>query len=240
MDSGGARTGRRIDSLRARVYGDVLARIRHGEVADDERLVDTEIAARLGVSRMPVREALLQLSHEGYLVGTTRGFMRPRLTLDDVADIFEVRRLLEPRAAALAAQGLDAAGLERLSAARTDAEAALAAGDADLLFRANVAFRDAWMGAVRNRRLIAAIARFVDHVQIVRLTTLRDRDTQPLVVEGLERLEEAFARGDGVAAHDRMARFIDTAEERFRRLAAVDAAGVIDSAGSVAAAAASR
>lgn len=238
MDKGLDTPARRSDSLRARVYGEILERIRRGDVAQDERLVDVDIAARLGVSRMPVREALLQLTHEGYLVGTTRGFMRPRLTLDDVADIFEVRRLLEPRAAAHAARDLTEAGIARLRAAVEDAERALAATDADLLFRANVAFRNEWMGAVRNGRLTSAISRFIDHVQIVRLATLTDPETQPIVVAGLHGLADAFARHDGVAAHDRMARFIDTAEERFRRLAAVDADGGIDFAGSIAAAAA--
>jgi DNA-binding GntR family transcriptional regulator len=238
MDTGGDTRSRRTDSLRSRVYGEILDRIRRGDVAQDDRLVDVDIAARLGVSRMPVREALLQLTHEGYLVGTTRGFMRPRLTLDDVADIFEVRRLLEPRAAAHAARDIDDAGVARLREAVAEAEAALAAADVDLLFHANVAFRDEWMGAVRNARLTSAIYRFIDHVQIVRLATLHDPETQPIVVEGLRRLADAFARRDGVAAHDRMARFIDTAEERFRRLAAVDADGGIDFAGSIAAAAA--
>ncbi len=41
---------------------------------------------------MPAREALLRLANEGYLVGTTRGFVTPRLGLDDIREIFEVRR----------------------------------------------------------------------------------------------------------------------------------------------------
>ncbi len=236
MEGVGGKGPKRGESLRGRVYEDVLGRIRRGEVGQDDRLVDTEIALRLGVSRMPVREALMQLVSEGHLVGTTRGFMRPRLTLADVADVFEVRRLLEPRAAAQAAQILDAEGIRRLRDALERAEAAVASGDTEALFDANVDFRAAWMGAVRNGRLAAAIARFVDHVQVVRFATLTDPETQPIVAAGLRRLYEAFAARDGVAAHDRMARFIDTAEERFGRVAAVDADGTIDFAGSVAAA----
>ena len=123
-------------SLRAQIYQDIRDRIHHGGLGPNDRLVDVEIAGNLGVSRMPVREALLQLTHEGYLVGTTRGFMLPTLTPTDVANIFEVRRCLEPRAAAHAARNLDAAGMERLAAALTDAETAVATADADLLFQA--------------------------------------------------------------------------------------------------------
>ncbi|WP_353038913.1 GntR family transcriptional regulator [Mesorhizobium sp. M1300] len=49
-------------------------------MAPGQKLVDVDIAARLGISRMPVRDALMQLVHEGYLVGTTRGFTLPTLT----------------------------------------------------------------------------------------------------------------------------------------------------------------
>ena len=103
-------------SLRAQIYEDIRDRIHRGALGANDRLVDVEIAGNLGVSRMPVREALLQLTHEGYLVGTTRGFMLPTLTPTDVANIFEVRRCLEPCAAAHAARTLDTAGMERLAA----------------------------------------------------------------------------------------------------------------------------
>lgn len=205
----------RNGSLRARIYQEIRDRIHRGGVAQDEKLVDVDIANRLGVSRMPVREALLQLTHEGYLVGTTRGFMLPRLTAADVANIFEVRRCLEPRAAAHAARTIDETGMARLAAALEDGEKAAATGDAELLFQANVRFRSCWLEAVGNDRLASAIARFADHVQVVRLGTLTHLPTQAVVVAGMRKLYEAFARRDSMAAFDHMTRFIETAEERF-------------------------
>ncbi len=202
-------------SLREKVYRDVRDRIHRGQVGADERLVDVEIAGQLGVSRMPVREALLQLMHEGYLVGTTRGFMLPRLTPEDVANIFEVRRCLEPRAAAHAARDLDADGIARLAEALSDAERAVEAGDAQLLFQANASFRRAWLQAVRNDRLATAIARFADHVQVVRFGTLAHLPTQAVVLAGMRRLYGAFSGNDSLAAFDEMTRFIQAAEERF-------------------------
>src|SRR5215213_1180333 len=98
---------KRPGSLRERIYTDLRVRLQRCEFGPDDRLVDVDVASTYGTSRMPVREALLQLVNEGYLVGTTRGFMVPVLTQDDVRDIFEVRKLLEPRAAAHAARDLD-------------------------------------------------------------------------------------------------------------------------------------
>ena len=202
-------------SRRAQIYDQSRDRIHRGALGANDRLVDVEIAGNLGVSRMPVREALLQLTHEGYLVGTTRGFMLPTLTPTDVANIFEVRRCLEPRAAAHAARTLDAAGMERLAAALKDAEHAVATADAELLFQANVRFRRSWLEAVDNDRLASAIARFADHVQVVRLGTLTHQPTQTIVLAGMRRLYDAFANRDSMAAFDHMTTFIQHAEERF-------------------------
>jgi len=203
------------DSLRERIYADLRVRLQRCEFGPDDRLVDVDVAARYGTSRMPVREALLQLVNDGYLVGTTRGFAIPTLTLDDVRDIFEVRKLLEPRAAASAARDLDARAEKALTRALQDARTSVAAGDAESLIAANIDFRAGWLAAVRNQRLATTIARFVDHVQTVRLGTLRQAATRQVVLEGLEELHEAFRRRDPIAAGDRMATFIAAAERAF-------------------------
>lgn len=202
-------------SLRERVYREIRDRIHHGEIGPDDRLVDVDIANRLGVSRMPVREALLQLMHEGYLAGTTRGFTIPKLTAQDVADIFEVRRCLEPRAAAHAARTITEQGMADLRLALQDAERATQTEDADLLFQANVHFRRCWLDAVENKRLATAIARFADHVQVVRLRTLSHAPTQTVVLVGMRNLYNAFVARDAIAAFDHMMSFISSAEERF-------------------------
>ena len=91
-------------SLSTAAYDYLLARLRSGIPGASERLVEADIANHLGVSRVPVRQALLQLVAEGYLVSTPRGYKMPTLTPQDVDDVFELRLLLEPRAAALAAR----------------------------------------------------------------------------------------------------------------------------------------
>lgn len=205
----------RGDSLRARVYNEVLTRLKRGDIATGERLVDVALAATLGISRMPVREALLQLTHEGYLIGTSRGFMIATLTPGEIADIFEVRRLLEPRAAANAARDLTPAARKELAAALLEARRALASGDVSRMSQANSQFRGAWLTDLRNRRMAETIARFADHVQIVRLGTLANVETQRVVVNGLEQLFEAFSRRDPLTVHDRMLSFITRAEESY-------------------------
>lgn len=207
-------------NLSTQAYEALRERVRRGLISPDDRLVDTEIASQLAVSRMPVREALLQLVAEGYLVSTARGYRIPTLSQQDITEIFEVRRMLEPRAAALAARDLTPDDAQRLGAALAEARTAVATGDFSGLFHANVDFREAWLGAVRNSRLSATISRFVDHVQTVRFGTLHDPATQRVVLDVLTELHDAMVRHDSVVAQDTMQRFIDAAERSFAAHAA--------------------
>ncbi len=91
------------------------------------------------------------------------------------------------------------AGLE-LSAARAAIDAALG---------------NAWLGRVRNKRLAATIARFVDHVQTVRLSTLSNAQTRQVVLDGLIRLHQALVRRDEAGARACMAEFMQEAEHAY-------------------------
>jgi DNA-binding GntR family transcriptional regulator len=205
----------RRDSLSERIYFELRGKVQRSEVAPEFRFVDVDIATEYGTSRMPAREALLRLANEGYLVGTTRGFMVPRLSLDDIRDVFEVRRLLEPRAAANAAQHLDNQAEQDMSRALQEASLAAERHDANRMILANIAFRQAWLAKVRNRRLADTIGRFVDHAQTVRLKTLQTESTRTVVLNGLKSLHSAFMRHDPISVNDRMVAFMAAAEDAF-------------------------
>jgi DNA-binding GntR family transcriptional regulator len=203
---------------RQRIHDTIRGRILRGEVAPDERLVDTAIAAEMGVSRMPVREALMQLVSEGYLEGTTRGFVLPRLGHNRISEIFLLRRLLEPRAAASAVQALTEADLAVLRRAVSDAEATLTSADFETFYRASEAFRDAWLRVVPNGELRSAIQRYAGQVQAVRLITMRDPQAHRVIVAGQHDLLQAFERRDALGAADRIERFVLEAEVSWLRL----------------------
>lgn len=205
-------------SLSAIAYDALRNRLRTGLLTPEDRMVDLEIAAQLGMSRMPVREALLQLVAEGVLVSTARGYRIPTLDARDVMEVFELRKLLEPRAAALAARDLSRTGISQLNTALDEARAAQASADFPRLFRANVDFREIWLGAVRNKRLAAVVTRCSDQVLTVRMSTLREPEIHPIVVARLQELYASFARHDPIAAHDSMVRFVLAAESAYAAL----------------------
>jgi len=207
--------GRLLESADSEVYLAILDRIQRGEVDLDDRIVDAQLASEFNLSRMPVRQALLRLVHEGYLVGTTRGFVLPRLTHEDIEEIFELRLLIEPRAAASACQVIGDEGVAALRQALLEARNAVAGGDADAMMHANERFRQIWLQAVPNRRLAASIRRFVDHVQIVRRATVVDKATQLLILHLLDALLAGFERRDALLVHDATVQFVARARECF-------------------------
>ena len=168
------RTALKQTTLSESVYAEIRSRLQRGEIGPNDRVLDYEVAEEFDCTRMPVRQALLRLVSEGYLIGTTRGFVTPTLTNDDIHEIFEVRRLLEPSAAAGAVAILDDRQDAALKRAFQKAVKAHDKRDAALMIEANMEFRDVWLGAVQNARLQDTIRRFTDHAQQVRLGTLSD------------------------------------------------------------------
>ena len=91
-------------SIRQIVCQHIREQILRGELPPGARLVETEIAAELGVSRTPLREAFRELESEGLIVYTRhQGVQVAGLNRKDMEDIYEIRRALEGLAAHLAA-----------------------------------------------------------------------------------------------------------------------------------------
>ena len=92
-------------SQTARAFIGVRELLLRGEFARGERISEVPLAARLGVSRTPIRMALERLAHVGLLdVGATGGFLVREFTIDEVRDAIELRAVLEGTAARLAAE----------------------------------------------------------------------------------------------------------------------------------------
>lgn len=204
-------------SHRSRIHEALRLRLLRGEVGPDTRLVDHAIAAEMGVSRMPVREALMQLVSEGYLESTSRGFALPNLSPERIAEVFVLRRLLEPYAVACVARDRSVEDLAAMQAALAVAEGA--GVDVAAFHRGSEAFRNAWLGAVWNAELRHAIQRYSGQVQSVRFATLPDPAARQTIVGGLRALLNAFDAQDGPSAQDLMLRFIYDAETAYHRIA---------------------
>ncbi len=191
-------------NLRESAYAAVRKRMQDGEIGYQNRLVDYEIAEQLGMSRMPVREALLQLKNEGYLEGTARGFVLRQFSPGDIANIFEIRLLLEPHAAVEACQHVTMQGLGDMQLALEQAVEAHAQSRAVDFVHVGWRFRQAWVQMTPNQQLVQTIGRLRDFADLARLAALRQADYRAGSLARMQQIFEAFLHRDVAAVRVRI------------------------------------
>lgn len=202
--------------LGEQVYLSLRTHLRNGSIAPGQPLQEVALAASLGVSRTPVREALARLASEGLLVSGGRSFTVPSLTLSDVNEIYEVRLLIEPAAIRrVARRTADRQARAAIEEALAAAARSHRAGDAAAFTDSNVRYRDAWLALVGNPHLVRVIERYADHVQQIRALTLGDRVTRTAVLGGLEAITAALREGDADRAASAMLEHLKRARQAF-------------------------
>jgi DNA-binding GntR family transcriptional regulator len=190
-------TERAIDALRAAI---VDGRLQPGEFTSVARLAD-----RLGVSRTPVREALLHLAREGMVrFERNRGVRILESTAHDLDEVFTLRLLLEVPAARRAAE---VAGPDELAALATELRAMaerMAHDDEPGFMRHDKAFHEVLLRATGNRRIASLVGGLRDAVRFRGASTVgHGRDLQTIYAEH-ERILEAVRVGDPEAVADAM------------------------------------
>jgi DNA-binding GntR family transcriptional regulator len=195
----------RTGSLGDRVYDLLRDYLRSGQVVWGQALREADLAARLGVSRTPVREALARLASEGLVEAHGRSFTIPALTAEDLDDIYDLRLLLETEAVRqAAARPRSVDGITEVKRALEEGEAAHARGDGEGFIAANSRFRSAWLDMVSNRRLVRTVLLYADHVRALALLTLGDPRRQKVVLRGMHDILAALERRDEAAASTAM------------------------------------
>jgi DNA-binding GntR family transcriptional regulator len=127
--------------LRASVHEELRRRFVTGKVMPGAGLSTRGLAQELGVSQMPVREALSRLAAEGAVeIRSKRRIIVPPMTEERFADLLRCRELLEPEAAAQALPHIDAARLKRLRSVDDALGVALKTGDVNAYMERNFEF----------------------------------------------------------------------------------------------------
>lgn len=190
-------TRRAVEDLRGLIFS--------GDLAPGSDHLESELAERLGMSRTPVREAVLTLSAQGLLeVRPRRGVRVAAISPTDMDEIYEVLTELESLAAARAAEARpDAVALTDLRAALEAMETALAAGDRDAWAEADDAFHTELVRLGGNSRVAGIVATMADQVRRARAMTLHLRPLPVRSNEDHRAVHDAIARGDAPAARAR-------------------------------------
>jgi DNA-binding GntR family transcriptional regulator len=157
--------------------------ILNGQLQLGVRLKQTELAARLKISRTPIREALSRLQQEGLIELLPGGGVRVALLdLEEAVELYDLREVLDGLAARLAASRAEEAALSRLRKALDRMAQCLERRDPNQWFAAHVAFHDEVLRASGNAHLQRLAS-------VVRLSI---RHFHPLLLKTESRLETAF------------------------------------------------
>lgn len=197
------------DTLQEQIYRQLRARLMSGGFRPGQAMSMRSIAAAVGASVMPVRDALRRLETEKALVpGPNRTLMVPQLAVGDLEEIRDIRVVLEGMAVERAAVALDAEGLATLDAAYADMEAAILDADVEAYLRANWAFHNAIYRA-RGETLLTSIieslwARMGPYIRVAASDT-RHFDA---AMRAHRAILDALKAGDAVAARAALQRDI--------------------------------
>ncbi len=140
-----------------------------GALRPGEQVLQENLAERLGVSVAPVREALRTLEQEGQVTYLPRrGYHVTELRIEDLEEIYDLRQVLETRAARGALPTLDEATLEDIDAAAEECEAAARVGDVAAELAANRRFHFALLEAPGQLHLMRIIRVLWDSTEAYR------------------------------------------------------------------------
>lgn len=187
-------------SKKVRIVAQLKEAVIAGTIKSGEQIVEGKIAQQFGVGQGLIREALIELEHQGFVQRTPfAGTQVSTLTLEDAQQIFEIRIELEPLAFFLAGRNASAQNLAELRKLADDAKTAANAQDLEAFFSSHLNFRKSIWTVSGNRFLQQLLERVV--VPLYALYFIRRSDSMEGIVQTTV---ECVAHQDKIlAAYDR-------------------------------------
>lgn len=193
----------------------IASKIISGEYPGGHQIRQEAIASELGVSRIPVREALLQLEGDGLVViRTHRGAIVSELSEEDAVDLFDARLLLEPFLVKKAIARLSEQDIANVEQALNDYEAAISKGDPKELSRLNWAFHTALLEPSMRHRSLTLLQTLYNSADRYLRLQIEPLKAQTKAVQEHRDIFDAYRRKDAVETARLLKRHVaDAAEE---------------------------
>lgn len=204
-------------------YEMILQAIDHGVYRPGDRLVESELAERFGVSRTPIREALQRLETQSLLARDGRSLIVASLDHNQMAELYVVRSELEGLAARLAARHATEEEVRLLRSMVEEDRARVS--DPSALSRTNRRFHRQVHLASHNRYLVQQLDLIYRSMALMATTSLAAKGRSKVALEEHAAVVDAIARGDGDAAYAELKGHISRAFEARLRQDAEAAAG---------------
>lgn len=178
--------------LRDVVFNTLREAILRGDLVPGERLMELQLAAKLGVSRTPIREAIRMLEQEGLAITIPRkGAIVAGMTEKDMQDVLEIREALEELSVQVACDKITEEEIAELQKNMKNFEHSLKSGDLKKMAQADVEFHDVIYRATDNPKLISMLNNLREQMYRYRVEYLKN----PQNHEQLLKEHEAIYKG---------------------------------------------
>lgn len=196
--------------LRDVVFNTLRQAILRGELKPGERLMEIQLANKLGVSRTPIREALRKLELEGLVNMVPRkGAEVADITEKSLRDVLEVRKALEELSVQLACEKITEEEIEELKRVAERFKDTLDDQDVTKIAEADVAFHDVIYTATDNQKLILLLNNLREQMYRYRVEYLKKEEAYPQLIAEHEELIDNISKRNKEEATRIMCEHID-------------------------------
>lgn len=192
---------RRPPTAQEAVLGELRRFITTGRLRPGQKIIQDALSAQLGVSRVPLREALKILEGEGQVTyAAHRGYFVTELSLSDLIEVYRIREILEAEAVSIAVPQMTAEDIHRLEEAERDVRAAADIADVVAMTSANRRLHFAILDACALPRLVWLIRLLWDATEVYRSVYYNEAHNREMVDSEHRALVAAVKAGDATAA----------------------------------------
>jgi len=185
-------------SAREKTYEFLKEKVLSGQFRPGARLTEEHLAAELGVSRTPIREALHKMELEGLVRPLeTRGFCVSQDSKEEIKEIFEIRTILEGYALRYVCKHVLKETLNKLDAIIDKSEKAYQSQKIDAVFKYNTQFHDTLHGLIAHKpRLLGLMVDLRQYILRYRKDTLQYAHGARRSIDGHRKIMMALRLGD--------------------------------------------
>ena len=195
--------------LRDVVFHTLREAILRGDLKPGERLMELQLAAKLGVSRTPIREAIRMLEQEGLAVTIPRkGAEVAKMTEKDMQDVLQVREALDELAANIACERMTKEELNTLIEAMHEFEASTRTRDLKRIAEMDVKFHDVIYHATNNPKLVNMVGNLREQMYRYRVEYLKDEANYPTLLKEHKEIVEGFVTRNKELIKDSMRKHV--------------------------------
>lgn len=198
------------------VYNILKAKIISNELDPGDRLVETDIAKNLQVSRTPIREALKQLEQDGLVTYyPRRGSVVSEISVKDALEMYEVREVIEGLAVRLLCMNINRKDIQSLEEIVLDMEERIKSEDYDSLLNLHSKWNSRIMDLTKNKYLKNQMIGLYENLGRLRRISLYNLKDLKSACEEIKKILQGITDGDEDQCQQLAGLHVRNAKERF-------------------------